>query len=89
MCFIDNLNKEFVNEGRMKSLFLTKMPSFYVGFARVGDLFGSYDDYNYSQTAIDADMSAIKRDWEIVFGDLANALEALKKEYKAQLQQIS
>jgi hypothetical protein len=44
--------------------------------ARIGDLFGSLDEYNYKKTEAEADSEALRRDWLIVGRDIANAIKS-------------
>ncbi|HLD26368.1 MAG TPA: hypothetical protein VJB63_00200 [Patescibacteria group bacterium] len=54
---------------------LSHVPSFWKGTARVLDLFGNLDVYNYSNNEEEADFNALKRDWEIVGQDLFSAIK--------------
>ena len=51
-------------------------PSFAKGIARIGDLFGTLDGYNYKETEADADVEALTRNWRIVGRDIANAIRS-------------
>lgn len=57
-------------------------PSFFKGMARVVDLFGSLDEYNYKTTEAEADNEALKRDWFIIGKDLFNAIKTYGKAKK-------
>lgn len=50
-------------------------PSFLDGMARVLDLSGSLNIYNNSHSAAEADMKAIRSDWEVVGKDLGDTIE--------------
>lgn len=45
-------------------------PSPYEGAARLLDLGGTFDDYNYSETSEEADRAGIASDWYAVGADL-------------------
>lgn len=62
------------------ALFTT--PSFFKGTARIGDMFGQLDSYNYSKSAAQADQEALSRDWKIVGKEIANAINTFKKNAK-------
>jgi hypothetical protein len=59
----------------VKSDFLFAQPSLASGAARVLDLWGQFDEYNRSETTLEADARAIAADWLIVGQDLADAIE--------------
>lgn len=50
-------------------------PGFWIGSARILDLYGKLDKYNYSNTPNEADYNALKKDWEIIGKDLRNAID--------------
>jgi hypothetical protein len=60
---------------KIKSDFLFAQPSFASGAARVLDLWGQFDDYNRSETTLEADARAIASDWLMVGQDLSDAIE--------------
>jgi hypothetical protein len=60
---------------KVKSDFLFAQPSLAAGVARVFDLWGQFDDYNRSETPLEADAKAIASDWLIVGQDLSDAIE--------------
>lgn len=62
--------RSFINSS---DLFTT--PSFLKGTARIIDLFGNLDDYNYKPTDKKVDTEALKRDWDIVGLDILDAIE--------------
>ena len=67
---------------KVQSDFLFAQPSFASGAARVFDLFGQFDEYNQSETPLEADAKAIASDWLIVGQDLSDAME----QHQADLQ---
>jgi len=58
-----------------KSMLLFAMPSFTGGAARVLDLGGTFDVYNESLNAAEADQRALLSDWQQVGIDLNCAME--------------
>ena len=60
---------------KVKSDFLFAQPSLMSGVGRVFDLWGQFDDYNRSETPLEADAKAIASDWLIVGQDLSDAIE--------------
>ncbi len=52
---------------KQKSTKILRYPSFFKGVARIFDLFGSLDQYKYSNNP---DAELIHRDWEIIGYDL-------------------
>ncbi|KAF0141158.1 MAG: hypothetical protein FD122_1810 [Stygiobacter sp.] len=58
---------------------LTDKPSFLDGFARVLDLSGSLNIYNDSQCEGEADIKALRSDWEAIGKDLGAAIESEKQ----------
>lgn len=58
---------------------LFTIPTFLKGSARIIDLFGSLDDYNYSVTETEADLTAIGGDWICVGHDITKATENYDK----------
>jgi hypothetical protein len=60
---------------KVKSDFLFAQPSLASGVARVFDLWGQFDDYNRSETTVEADAKAIASDWLVVGQDLSDAME--------------
>jgi hypothetical protein len=67
----------------IKSDFLFAQPSFASGAARVLDLWGELDDYNRSETSLEADAKAIAADWFIIGQDIYDAIEQHESECKA------
>lgn len=54
---------------------LVLQPSFLKGVARVVDLFGQLDEYNYSSSNDEADSKALKRDWFITGEDISSSMK--------------
>lgn len=69
-----NMFTSFINSS---DLFAS--PSFMKGAARIADLFGYLDDYNYKPTGKKVDTEALKRDWNIVGLDIFEAIELYEK----------
>jgi hypothetical protein len=67
---------------KVKTDFLFAQPSFASGAARVFDLWGVFDDYNISETTMEADERAIAADWLIVGQDISDAMEQNETELK-------
>ena len=63
--------------------FLLAQPSLLSGASRVLDLFGTFDDYNRSESSLEADEKAIASDWFIVGQDLYDAIERGEEELEA------
>lgn len=59
---------------------LYAQPSFWEGMARIIDLGGTLNEYNYSDHPRQADFRAIQSDWEEVGTDFVTAIEELEKE---------
>jgi len=55
-------------------------PSFWEGFARLIDVSGSLNEYNYSESAEQADFRALLSDWENVGLDILSAMKQFEKE---------
>ena len=58
---------------------LYSQPSFTEGLARVLDVGGTFDMYNYSATAEEADRLAIASDWYAIGADLYRAICRFRK----------
>lgn len=54
---------------------LYSQPSTVEGLARILDVGGTFDDYNYSQSDTEADRAAIASDWYAVGSDLYRAIQ--------------
>jgi hypothetical protein len=55
-------------------------PSFLEGMARLVDVYGILNEYNYSFSDEEADIRAIRSDWENVGDDIWEAIENFDKE---------
>lgn len=62
------------NKFYLNSSALFSSPSLLKGAARTIDMFGALDEYNYKVTEAEADAEALKRDWNIIGIDIANAI---------------
>jgi hypothetical protein len=67
----------------VKTDFLFAQPSFASGAARTLDLWGTLDDYNSSETTLEADEKAIAADWIVVGQDLSDAMAQNESELTA------
>jgi hypothetical protein len=64
------------NKSKLNSSILYRTePSFLKGVARTFDLFGTLDEYNFSATEKEADIKALKRDWQVVGNSIEDAIE--------------
>ncbi|MEK7538347.1 MAG: hypothetical protein AAB552_00755 [Patescibacteria group bacterium] len=58
----------------MKDIYISSglfaRPSFVEGVSRVMDLGATLQEYNISETEQEADIKALKNDWQVVGGDL-------------------
>jgi hypothetical protein len=68
--------------------FLFASPSFLEGLARTIDLGSTLDEYNQSVTPEQADLIAIRNDWEMIGEDIFIAFEKKGEELKEQGEQI-
>ena len=59
----------------MERYFLFANPSIIEGMARVLDLGATLNEYNISQSSQEADIAAIKSDWDAVGSDLKSVME--------------
>lgn len=64
---------------RVQSSRLYANSNFITGMGSIFNIAGKYFDYNYSESGIEADDKAIKKDWEIVGADLVNSMFVLEK----------
>jgi hypothetical protein len=64
----------------MSNYFLFATPTLLSGMARVFDLSGSLNEYNYCDTPEKADFYAIHSDWRSVGTDILIAVENFKDE---------
>lgn len=67
-------DSEVVMNKSVKTDFLFAQPSFVSGAARILDMWGTFDEYNRSETALEADEKAIAADWIIVGQELNGAI---------------
>jgi hypothetical protein len=65
---------------KVQTDFLFAQPSFASGAARSLDLWGTFDDYNQSETPAEADAKAIAADWCVVGQDIYDAIEKVDSE---------
>jgi hypothetical protein len=68
---------------KVKTDFLFAQPSGLSGASRVFDLWASFDDYNRSETPLEADATAIAADWLVIGQDIFDAMEQYESEEKA------
>jgi hypothetical protein len=68
---------------KIQTDFLFAQPSFGSGVARTLDLWGSFDEYNRSESPADADATAIAADWRVVGQDIYDAMEKVDSERNA------
>ncbi|HEU5350920.1 MAG TPA: hypothetical protein VFU55_04945 [Terracidiphilus sp.] len=68
---------------KVKTDFLFAQPSFNAGAGRVLDLWGVFDDYNRSETPLEADAKAIAADWIVAGQDILDAIEQYESEQTA------
>lgn len=68
---------------KVKTDFLFAQPSLMSGTGRVLDLWGTFDDYNRSETPFEADAKAIAADWLVVGQDMLEAIEQYESQQKA------
>ena len=52
-----------------KTDFLFIQPTFFRGVGRVVDLWGQLSDYNFSVTSSEADIIALRADWDVIRHD--------------------
>jgi hypothetical protein len=71
----------------MSRYFLFARPSFWSGMARVVDLGGTLNEYNYSISPRRADYYAIRSDWNVVGDDISEAVNKLEIELAENFQE--
>lgn len=59
-------------------------PSALKGSARLADLFGDLDTYNYDKSQEKEDSKALQRDWTIVGTDIKQAIKSYEKSNSQQ-----
>jgi hypothetical protein len=64
----------------MQTDFLVARPSFLSGIARALDIGATLPSYNISRTPCEADIKALKSDWQNVGQDLSRSIEGLSNE---------
>jgi hypothetical protein len=71
----------------MSRYFLFARPSFWSGMARVVDLGGTLNEYNYSISPRKADYYAIRSDWNVVGDDISEAVNKYDDELTGNAQE--
>jgi hypothetical protein len=71
----------------MSRYFLFERPSFWSGMARVLDLGGTLNEYNYSVSPRDADYYAIRSDWNVVGNDISEAMNKFENELAENVEE--
>lgn len=71
-----------VNDLDTRGFCLYAKPSLWEGMARLLDVMGTMNEYNYSDSEIEADYKALLSDWEAVGHDIETAIEHFDKEYQ-------
>ena len=66
-----------LRRGRLQTMsdYLFVKPRAWFGAARLLDLGGRFDEYNYSPTPIEADLNALRADWLAVGNDIREAAQ--------------
>ncbi len=64
----------------MQTDFLVAKPSFLSGLARALDIGATLPSYNISKTASEADIKALRSDWENVGQDLSHSIKGHSNE---------
>lgn len=65
---------------------LFERPSFWEGMARVLDIGNTINVYNDSTTGKEADLKAIRADWNAILSDYKKAVEEVTDEEKIETQ---
>ncbi len=60
---------------------LCARPSIWEGIARLIDIGATLNEYNYSETAMEADYRALRSDWEMVAQDMWSAIGRFDQEH--------
>jgi len=68
-----------------KTDILFAIPSFFSGMGSIFNIAGNYFEYNTSETALQADIKALKSDWDTIGKDFENAKKIFKKKHNDQL----
>ena len=61
--------------------FLFTSPSFFIGIGSIFNIAGNYYDYNTSESEIQADIRALKSDWNMIKKDFEEAKKTFMKKY--------
>ena len=69
---------------KTRGYLLYARPSFWEGVARLVDITGSLNQYNYSASDEEADCRAIESDWEAVGADILSAAKAFQEQFQQQ-----
>ena len=69
----------------MRSDFFFASPSIWYGFAGLLDVGGTFDRYNFTRTAEEADARAVYCDWRMVGLDLVSAIQAFQGQQDASV----
>jgi len=77
------MNKKNV---KYRTDFLLPRNNFWIGMGSVLNLAGSYFDYNYSKSDLDADRKALISDWLNVGDDMKKAKEKFERKYSKNLR---
>ena len=68
--------------------YLFARPSFVEGMARVFDFGNTLNEYNYSRSDEEADLLALRNDWEVIGQDLRMALARVKRERAKNVERL-
>lgn len=68
-----------MNTNEIRSSCLVSKQTFVSGMGSVFNLRGSYFNYNYSKSALEADQNALKRDWAVVGNAISRAINLVIK----------
>lgn len=60
---------------------LYSRPSFFEGIARLFDIKGKLNKYNYSRSNVEADLRSIESDWQFVGIDINEAIKKFNEEH--------
>ena len=74
-----------MNKNKYKTDFLLPKNNFWVGLGSLLNIAGSYFDYNYSKSDIEADNKALLSDWFNVGNDINVAKTNFEKEHSDKL----
>lgn len=75
-----------IDRDQLESDYLYARPSFIEGAARMVDVSGSLNTYNYSRNGAEADARAICQDWSAIGHDVYVALEQVRLESRDDLR---